>query len=104
MQIDYFKMNSFLEQMFRGVDVTGQGWGDTYKLPNEFYTDAENPYVDIRLYPTDNWKDVISGHMRKGGVKDSIALDDGHPHAKRIFFFHTAVTDRRDHPPAPRYN
>ena len=28
--------------------------------------------MDIRLYPTDNWKDVISGHMRKGAVKDSM--------------------------------
>ena len=72
-QIDTFRMKVVLEQMFKG---THRKYGKTFELLGSdglpFYTDNENPYVDIRLYPTDNWKDVISGYMRKGAVKDSM--------------------------------
>lgn len=67
-QIDYFKMNAFLEMMFRGVDVAEFGWGERFKLPAEFYTDAENPYVDIRVYPQDNWQDIIAAYVRKNAT------------------------------------
>ena len=76
-QVDTFRMKSLLEQMFKGV---GMFSGDPdYLLLDAgglpFYTDNENPYVDIRVYPTDNWKDVISGYVRKTtqpGIFESI--------------------------------
>ena len=37
-----------------------------------FYTDNENPYVDIRLYPSDNWADVVAAYVRKGTERESI--------------------------------
>ena len=62
-------MNSYFEQAFKGVDPLGIGWGDQYKLVDAaggpFYTDAENPYVDIKLYPQDNWQEVINAYVRK---------------------------------------
>lgn len=68
-QIDYFKMNAYLELMFRGLDPMHRGWGDRFKLVDAsgglFYTDNENPYVDIKLYPQDNWQDIINAYVRK---------------------------------------
>lgn len=76
-QVDTFRMKSLLEQMFKGVGMFSGEQNylllDAGGLP--FYTDNENPYVDIRLYPTDNWKDVISGYVRKTtqpGIFESI--------------------------------
>ena len=69
---DYFKMNSYLEMMLRGIDALGKGWGDTYKIYNasgkEFYGDNEKPFVDIKMYPQDNWNDIISAYVRKNHV------------------------------------
>ena len=71
-QIDYMKMNAYLEQMFRGVDPALMGWGDRYKLlcasGRPFYTDSENPYVDIKLYPQDNWQEIIAAYVRKNAT------------------------------------
>ena len=71
-QIDYFKMNAFLELMFRGLDPLHRGWGDRFKLLDAsgglFYTDNENPHVDIKLYPQDNWQDIISAYVRKNAT------------------------------------
>ena len=71
-QIDYFKMNAYLEMMFRGLDPLQRGWGETFKLVDAsgrpFYTDNENPYVDIKLYPQDGWQDVIAAYVRKGST------------------------------------
>ena len=68
-QLDYFKMNSYLEMMFKG---TSERWGDQYVLydasGNHFYTDNENPYVKIKLYPQDNWEAVLSAYVRKSSV------------------------------------
>ena len=68
-QLDYFKMNSYLEMMFKG---TSERWGNQYVLydasGNHFYTDNENPYVKIKLYPQDNWEDVLSAYVRKSSV------------------------------------
>ena len=59
--------------MFKGTHPVH---GRTFELLDgaglPFYTDNENPYVDIRLYPTDNWADVISAYVRKGADKESI--------------------------------
>ena len=71
-QIDYFKMNAYLEMMFKGIDPLRKGWGERFQLidssGNLFYTDNENPYVDIKLYPQDNWNDIIAAYVRKNAV------------------------------------
>ena len=71
-QIDYFKMNAYLEMMFRGLDPLQRGWGASYKLESAsgdlFYTDNENPHVDIKLYPQDNWQDIIAAYVRKNAT------------------------------------
>ena len=33
-----------------------------------FYDDNENPYVDIKLYPQDNWQEIIAAYVRKNAV------------------------------------
>jgi len=83
-QIDYFKMNSYLELMFKGLDPLQRGWGDRFKLIDAsgrlFYTDNENPYVHIKLYPQDNWADVISAYVRKNttpGVMEALSARTG---------------------------
>ena len=67
-QFDYYKMKTLLEVMFKGIP-TYHGWGDKFRLVDEsggdFYDDNENPYVDIRLYPQDNWKEIIAAYVRK---------------------------------------
>ena len=75
-QLDYFKMNQYLEVLFRGQDPHnwyndgGATVREQYKLIDAsggpFYTDNEKPYVDIRLYPQDNWQDIIAAYVRKG--------------------------------------
>ena len=73
-QFDYFKMNTFLEIMFRGVD-TFHGWAQNYMLPNMFYGDNENPYVDIRLYPQDNWKEILAAYVRKNAIPSIVEVE-----------------------------
>ena len=85
-QIDYFKMRQMLEMLFRGQPAPNWFKGGealdsfiekTYHLTDnsggEFMSDAENPWVDIRLYPQDNWEDIIDDYTNKssGGVIDS---------------------------------
>ena len=73
---DYYKMKTFLEIMFRGVN-TFHGWGQQYMLgtPTEpFYGDNENPYVDIRLYPQDNWREVLTAYVRKNAVPSMVEV------------------------------
>jgi hypothetical protein len=82
-QFDYFKMNTFLEIMFRGID-TFHGWGPTPEKPlgpfylgaaeDPFYGDNENPYVDIKLYPQDNWKEILAAYVRKNVVPSVIEV------------------------------
>lgn len=83
-QIDYFKMNAYLELMFRGLDPLERGWGDRFKLLDAsgglFYTDNENPHVDIKLYPQDNWQDIINAYVRKNatpGIMESLSARTG---------------------------
>jgi hypothetical protein len=73
-QFDYFKMNTFLEIMFRGID-TFHGWGKSYFLPGPFYGDNENPYVDIRLYPQDNWKEILAAYVRKNAIPSIVEVE-----------------------------
>lgn len=75
-QIDYFKMNHFFELLFRGQDP--YNWFEEGYVENNFmlidasgglfYTDNEQPYVDIRLYPQDNWQEIITAYVRKNST------------------------------------
>ena len=50
-----------------GTGPPSKGWGELFQLidssGNLFYTDNENPYVDIKLYPQDNWNDIIAAYV-----------------------------------------
>ena len=76
LQLDYFKMNSFLEMMFKGLDPGGFGWGTDYELKESsgrcYYSDNESPWVDVRLYPQDNWQQVIAAYVRKNAIPSQI--------------------------------
>tara|TARA_B100000212_G_scaffold313296_1_gene266107 strand:- start:1266 stop:6704 length:5439 start_codon:yes stop_codon:yes gene_type:complete len=73
-QFDYYKMNSFLEIMFRGIE-TFHGWGTKFLLPDNFYGDNENPYVDIRLYPQDNWREILAAYVRKNAIPSIVEVE-----------------------------
>ena len=73
---DYFKMNTFLEIMFRGIN-TFHGWGNRYELPDNFYGDNENPYVDVKLYPQDNWKEILAAYVRKSAIPSIVEVEAG---------------------------
>eukprot|EP00965_Chrysotila_dentata_P023397 775731-Pleurochrysis_carterae.AAC.1 len=49
-----------------------RGWGERFKLfgasGDDFYTDNENPHVSIKLYPQDNWSEVIAAYVRKNAT------------------------------------
>lgn len=79
-QLDYFKMNAYLEAMFKGIDPFERGWESRYKLLDSsggaFYTDNENPHVDIRLYPQDNWNQVIAAYVRKSAFTETQQVTD----------------------------
>ena len=80
LHFDYFKMNAYLEAMFRGVDWhSPPRWGDSLSLMG-FYTDNETPYVKIKLYPQDNWAQIISAYVQKSvqpGIVSSVAFRHG---------------------------
>ena len=77
-QFDYFKMNAYLESMFKGLDKYELGWGEKFKLLDgsgqPFYTDAENPYVMVKVYPQDNWQDIIQAYVQKGAHHKEIRI------------------------------
>ena len=83
-QFDYFKMNTFLEIMFKGLR-TFHNWGPTPEKPlgrfylgaegDPFYGDNENPYVDIKLYPQDNWKEILAAYVRKNAIPSIIEVE-----------------------------
>jgi hypothetical protein len=84
-QLDYYKMKALLEQMFKGLKVGDHDFSDgAFMLKDAggmpFYTDNENPYIDFRLYPTDNWQDVIAAYVRKNanpGIFESLRTRTG---------------------------
>ena len=71
-QFDFFKMNTYLEIMFKGIE-TFHNFGGAKNpqkfmlgsLDAPFYDDNEHPYVDIKVYPQDNWKEVLAAYVRK---------------------------------------
>ena len=65
--VDTRVMGSLLEQMFKGQ---GQfDGGGAFKLVDSdglpFYTDNEQPYIDLDLKPSDDWSNVIAAYVRK---------------------------------------
>jgi hypothetical protein len=66
LQLDTWHMSAVFEAMFRGVGKWHDGrfklW-DASGLP--FYTDQENPYINIKLHPQDSWQDIIANYVRK---------------------------------------
>ena len=73
LQFDYYKMKLNLEIMFKGLQ-TYHGFPQQFMLgtPDDpFYGDNENPYVDLRLYPADNFLEVLHKYVRKNDVFDT---------------------------------
>lgn len=69
-QLDWYRMKAILEQMYKGLHTGAYDFSDgRFKLVDAsglpFYRDSENAYVQIQLWPTDNWKDVIAAYVRK---------------------------------------
>ena len=74
-QVDTFRLKVVLERLFKGIRATPDDYlaeGQDFVLRDAgglpFYGDNENPYVDIRLWPTDNWQEVIAGYVRKSAT------------------------------------
>ena len=75
LQFDYYKMKLNLEIMFKGLQ-TYHGFPQQFMLgtPDDpFYGDNENPYVDLRLYPADNFLEVLHKYVRKNDVFDKVS-------------------------------
>ena len=78
-QIDTGRMREILERMFKGLPPFAATATDPapFRLVDgageSFYTDNEQPYVDIRLYPTDNWAQVIAAYVRKTATSEQFA-------------------------------
>ena len=82
-QLDYYKMNWYLETMFTGHNPLGRDWEvevtnpDTGEVSMEskfrligvdgenYYTDHEFPWVDLKVLPQDNWQDIVNAYVRK---------------------------------------
>lgn len=78
--LDYYKMSGIFEQLFKGTHDTQK---DRFMLYDSnganFMTDNENAYVDVRLYPQDNWNTVIANYVRKSAVPNVLtALQQTH--------------------------
>jgi hypothetical protein len=74
-QLDTYRMKVMFESMFKGLGASPDqdlGSEGEFKLLDAgglpFYGDNENPYVDIRLWPTDNWQEVMAAYVRKSAT------------------------------------
>ena len=69
--IDGQKIKALLEVMYKGIE--SEVYEDLPPHPFKlidgagmpFYTDNENPYIDIRLKPTDDWSARLQGYITK---------------------------------------
>ena len=95
LQLDYFQLRYYLESLFVGspdpIDklVSAEELNDQDLLDSKytlldssglpFYTANENPWMDVKLYPQDNWEDILSAYVRKGsgGVIDAHVAHTG---------------------------
>jgi hypothetical protein len=84
-QFDTQKFAGYLEIMFKGLTPPSGLWNDPglFFLPDvsggPYYDDSENPYMDIKLYPQDDWQDVISAYVRKGSMTSIVQNIAGRP-------------------------
>ena len=69
-QMDYFAMAAWLQDAFKGTThldpETGEGrfyLKDQNGLP--YYRDSEFPYIQVKLYPEDNYMDILSEYIKK---------------------------------------
>jgi hypothetical protein len=77
-QLDTWHMSATFEQMFRGMGDYSDGRFKLYDASGlPFYTDQEFPYIDIKLYPQDNWQDVIANYVRKSADLMSLVARAG---------------------------
>ena len=74
LQFDYYSMKLFLEIMFKGQQ-TWHGFPPfMLGTPTDpFYGDNENPYVDLRLYPADNFLEVLHKYVRKNDALEKVS-------------------------------
>ena len=75
LQFDYYQMKMYLEIMFKGFE-TYHGFPTTFMLGTEadpFYGENENPYVDLRLYPADNFLEVLHKYVRKNDAYERVS-------------------------------
>ena len=35
----------------------------------------ENPYVDVKLYPQDNWKEILAAYVRKSAIPSIVEVE-----------------------------
>ena len=73
-QFDSYRMKMLLEIMFKGVE-TRHKWGTAYMLPNQFYGDNENPYVDVTLHAADNYKEVLACYVKKTTLPSIVEVE-----------------------------
>jgi len=76
-QLDTWHMSSLFEEMFRGVGE----WGTKFKLLDAsglpLYTDQEFPYMNVKLYPQDNWQEILANYVRKSANLTGIVARSG---------------------------
>ena len=76
-QLDTWLMSSLFEEMFRGEGK----YGDKYRLLDAsglpFYTDQEFPYINVKLYPQDNWQEILANYVRKSANLNGIIARSG---------------------------
>ena len=78
-QVETSRMREILERMFKGLPPFAATATDPAPfelrdgMGERFYTDNEQPYMDIRMYPTDNWAQVIAAYVRKTATSDQFA-------------------------------
>lgn len=73
LQFDYYRMKLYLEIIFKGID-NRHGFPKIRlgSAEDPFYGDNENPYVDLRLYPADNFMEVLHKYVRKNDVHQKV--------------------------------
>lgn len=64
LQLDYYAMAAWLQSAFKGHTYDGRFMlKDQNGLP--FYRDSEHPYIQLKLYPEDNYMDILTSYITK---------------------------------------
>ena len=77
LQVDKYRMEGLLEAMFKGLSHRSDSHPrGQFRLQdgsgNDFYTDNEKPYVQIKAIATDDVQEVYAAYVRKGADKASM--------------------------------